>query len=63
MLGLSRIGVRRIFCFAGVGIVFLQGILISLRGVLKLDFQFFSGVFRWGFENVLDYQEELRASF
>ena len=42
-----------------MGIVFLQGVLISLCRVLKLDFQFFSGVFPWGFENVLDYQEEL----
>ena len=63
LVGLSEVRARRTFCSAGVGIVFLHGILISLRRVLKLDFQFFSGVFPWGFENVLDYQEELRVSF
>ena len=62
-MGLSEVRARRIFCSAGVEIVFLQGVLISLRRVLKLDFQVFSGVFPWGFENVLDYQEGLRVPF
>ena len=46
-----------------VGILFLQGVLVSLRRVLKSSFQFFSGMFPWGFESVLDYQEELRVVF
>ena len=63
VVGSSKVGAFRIFCFTGMGIVYLYGVLVSPLRVLKSGFQFFSGVFRWGFENVLDYQEELRASF
>ena len=41
----------------------LQGVLVSVRRVLKSVFQFFSSMFPSGFESMLDYQEELRVSF
>ena len=40
-----------------------SGVLVSLRRVSKSDFQFFSGMFPWIFENVLGYQEDLRVCF
>ena len=61
-VGSSKVRAFRIFCFAEMGIVDLHGVLVSPRRVLKSGFQFFSRVFPWGFENVLDYQEELRVS-
>ena len=39
----------------------LQGVLVSVRRVLKS--RSFSGMFPWGFETVLGYQEELKADF
>ena len=41
----------------------LQGVLVSLRRVLKSVFQFFSVMFPGGFKSVLDYQEELGVCF
>jgi len=32
-------------------------------GVLKSDLQFLSGMFPWGFENLLSFQEELGVRF
>jgi len=32
-------------------------------GVLKSDFQFLSGMFPWGFANLLGFQEELGVRF
>jgi len=46
-----------------VGYSMCSGFIVSLRRVLTPDFQVFSGMFPWGFENVLGYQEELGMRF